>query len=237
MNKNQQGFTLVELAVAIFLLALILGSLLVPLATQVERRQYSDTEKVLEEIREALYGYAIANGNLPCPDTNNDGVEDFTVASGLCTTLSTNFAIGNLPWQTLGVAPYDVRGNRFRYMIREEYARRSPNTAFTLTTTSANIRVCSVQACTPAANVLTTTAVAVILSYGKNGLGATQALTGNTNPNPASADELENTDTDRDIVSRIATESGATAGEFDDVVTWLPLYTLFNKMVTSGKLP
>jgi len=30
---------------------------------------------------------------------------------------------------------------------------------------------------------------------------------------------------------------GSTAGEFDDVVTWLGKYTLFNRMVAAGKLP
>ena len=34
-----RGFTLIELAVALFIIVLVLGSLLVPLATQVEQRQ------------------------------------------------------------------------------------------------------------------------------------------------------------------------------------------------------
>jgi hypothetical protein len=30
---------------------------------------------------------------------------------------------------------------------------------------------------------------------------------------------------------------GSTAGEFDDVVTWLGRYSLYNRMVSAGKLP
>jgi|SRR5688572_14106064 len=231
--KPEHGFTLIELAVAIFIIALVLGSLLVPLATQVEQRQVSDTQKTLDEIREALVGHAIARGYLPCPDTDNDGVEN--VAAGVCTSVSADIAAGNLPWQTLGVASSDVWGNRFRYVIREEYARRAPSTAFSVSTTSANVRVCPTA--TTCGSALTSSAVAVVLSHGKNGNGATSGQTGAPNAMPTSADELENTDTDRDVVSRVHSAVGTAAGEYDDIVTWLPLYTLLNRMVAAGKLP
>jgi hypothetical protein len=126
---------------------------------------------------------------------------------------------GNLPWQTLGLGNTDVWGNRFRYYLREEFGRRPPlSTIFTLSTT-ASIRVCSVVTCTPASNVLTSTAVAVVLSHGKNGLNTTNT------------DELENIDLDRNIVSRVTTT------DFDDIVVWIPQYTLFNRMIAAGKLP
>ncbi len=86
-------------------------------------------------------------------------------------------------------------------------------------------------------SALTSSAVAVVLSHGKNGYGATSSISGATNPAAASADELENTDTDRDFVSRVMTSQQASAGEFDDVATWLSIYTLFNRMVAAGKLP
>ena len=55
-----KGFTLVEMAVVVVVMALILGSILVPLSTQVEQRQVVDTQRVLEDIKEALIGYALA---------------------------------------------------------------------------------------------------------------------------------------------------------------------------------
>lgn len=221
--KKQQGFSLIEIAVVLFIIVLLLGSVLVPLQTQVEQRQISATEKTLDEIRQALIGFAVANGYLPCPDTDNDGAENVT--AGLCTSYTANIAHGNLPWQTLGVANNDVWGNRFRYAVREQYARRSPSTSFTLTTTAPNLRVCAAAGC---ATTLTSTAVAVVLSHGKN--ATTTAGSGST-------DEQENSDADRDFVSRTITGTGATAGEFDDIVTWLPIYVLYNRMVTAGKLP
>jgi len=237
MNNRQRGFSLIEVAVVLFIVILLIGSLLVPLGTQVEQRQIRETEKTLSDIYDALLGFAVANGHLPCPDTNNDGLEDVNAANDRCSTIATSISAGNLPWQTLGLGNSDVWGNRFRYVIREEYARRLPlSTTFTLSTT-ANVRVCTVAACSPASNVLTSSAVAAVLSHGKNGLGAINSLSGANNPPPTSVDELQNTNNDRDVVSRTISAASANTIEFDDIVVWLPQYTLFNRMVAAGKLP
>jgi type II secretory pathway pseudopilin PulG len=224
LNRNKAaGFSLIEIAVVMFIIVLLLGSVLIPLQTQVEQRQVSATEKTLDDIRQALLGFAVANGHLPCPDTNNDGAENVT--SGLCTTIVSNIAHGNLPWQTLGIADSDVWGHRFRYAVREQYARRAPSSVFSLSTTAPNLRVCTTAAC---ASTLTSSAVAVVLSHGKN--STTAAGSGST-------DEMENNDSDRDFVSRVITTADSAAGEFDDIVMWLPVYVLFNRMVSAGKLP
>ncbi len=231
------GFTLVELAISIFIIALLLGSILVPLATQVEQRQISETQKTLDEIREALMGFAVANGYLPCPDRTagagaNDGAEDVTAATGICQVLSGTIATGNLPWATLGLGNQDAWGNRFRYTVLETFARRAPATPFTIATAATTLRVCSSQACT---TIITTAAVAVVVSHGNNGLGAISADTNLARPAPTSADEIENTDADLDTVSRV--KSNVAASVFDDVVVWLPKFTLINRMVAAEKLP
>lgn len=233
--KRIQGFTLIELAVAVFVIALLLGSLLVPLTTQVEQKQISDTQKALEEIKEALVGFALANGYLPCPDTDNDGLENWnSPGNGRCSSIVGGISVGNLPWATLGVASADVWGNRFRYIINERYARHASTELFSIGVGGTDVRICTTQAC---GTTLSTTAAAAILSLGKNGYGATNSLSGTTNPAPTSADELENTDTDRNVVSRVQSGVGSTAGEFDDIVTWLSEFLLFNRMVSAGKLP
>ncbi len=229
MATRQRGFSFLELAVAMFILTLLLGSILVPLTTQVEQRQISETQRIMEEARDALLGHAVAYGYLPCPDTDNDGAEN--VSGTVCASITSSISHGNLPWQTLGLASSDAWGNRIRYAVREDYARR---TFFTLGTLSADVRVCQTAGC---ASNLTSSAVAVLVSHGKNGYGATNSASGTAYVAPTTADEQENTDADRDFVSRIATTTGAAAGEFDDVVVWLPLYTLFNRMIAAGKLP
>jgi type II secretory pathway pseudopilin PulG len=229
--------------VAFFVITMLIGSILVPLATQVEERQVSDTEKALAEIKEALMMFAIANGYLPCPDKNagvggagtaNDGVEDVD-AAGAC--VATNQ--GNLPWVTLGLGAADVWGNRFRYQVSPAFAQRAPGAVFNLFS-AADLRVCRAFGC-PAGTQLTGAspdgAVAVIYSLGRNGFSAINAATGNANPLPASADEIENVDGPIIFVSRTRTPAGSPAGEFDDVLVWINKYTLFSRMVAAGKLP
>lgn len=242
---RESGFTLIELAVVVFLITLLLGSLLVPLRTQVQQRQISETTKQIEESKETLIGFALQNGYLPCPDktdgggagTANDGVEDFDTATGLCTT-----AEGNLPWVTLGVANSDVWGNRFRYRVTGEFAQRLPAARFTLASTGNNTvsttTATTATSCPPVAVVvLTNSAPAVIVSHGRNGFGAFNANTGTQNFAPASNDELGNTDINATFVSRPATETGACVGEFDDIVAWLSSGLLFSRMVAGGQLP
>ena len=221
-------------------IALLLGSILVPLQTQVAQRQIGDTQKTLEEIREALVGFAIAKGYLPCTDVTsgagaNDGVED-VAGTGTCVSSTA----GNVPWVTLGLGASDVWGNRFRYRVDADFAQRPPAAAFNLTT-GADLNVCTKNGCPTAATRLTSStagegAVAVILSLGKNGYGAIKAATGTANPAPpVGSDEDENTGGST-YVSRTITPLGS-AEEFDDIVTWLGKYTLFQRMVAAGKLP
>lgn len=227
------GFTLVEMAIGMLVIALLLGSILVPLSAQVEQRKINETQKALEEIRESLLGFAIVNGYLPCPDktsaaNSNDGLEDFT-------GVNCDVAEGNIPWATLGAPASDSWGNRFRYRVDAAFASHgAPLFGFGSTS---GLEVCGIATC---ANRLTTSGdgpVAVILSHGKNGLGAMNASTNLQNALATSADELENTDADIRFVSRTQTSLGTTAGEFDDVVIWLPKNVLFNRMVAAGKLP
>lgn len=238
-----RGFTLVEIAIAIFIITILLGSILVPLTTQVEQRQVSETQKMLEDIKEALIGHALAKGYLPCPDrtsggaggandTANDGVEDYgNPTPGRC--FGTGTASGNVPWATLGFGVSDPWGNRFRYRVHRDYADRPPfaGAPFNLSTTSGLV----VKASGLGAN-LTDAAVVVIISHGRNGLGAMSAQTNAANPIPTSMDETGNY-SGGPFVSRVHTPAGSTPGEFDDIVTWLGRYTLFNRMVAAGKLP
>ena len=137
---------------------------------------------------------------------------------------------------TLGLGAMDPWGNRFRYAVDMDFSNHS--TLFNFTSPAVlNVRV------TGGGAFLTgydpDGAVAVILSDGKNGYSAISASTGAANPAATSADELDNVGGSGYIsraIYRPATLAQA-ALEFDDVVTWLGKYTLFNRMVAAGKLP
>jgi prepilin-type N-terminal cleavage/methylation domain-containing protein len=227
----QSGFTLLEMAVVLVVLALILGGILVPLSTQIEQRQIGNTQKMLEEVKEALIGYVLSRPiaervHLPCPDrttagpgTPNDGIEDFDVASGLCVVPE-----GNLPWATLGVPELDSWGGRFRYRVDDAFSRRAPASPTLSLSSVGSLQVCQTSACA----VAVTNVPAVILSGGKN--------RGNC-ANPSCTDETENSDGDDRFVARTITPTGSSAGEFDDVVVWISQNILFNRLIAAERLP
>lgn len=244
--KSCRGFSLIEMAFVLVIITLLLGGLLVPFATQVEQRRIAETQKAMEEIKEALLGFAVANGRLPCPDTTvagvnaNDGREDPPVG-GPCAVLE-----GNLPWVTLGVSNSDAWGNRFRYRVTDFFATPGKITLGPPPTLGM-LRVCSTSGC-GAGTIIADTIPAVVISHGKNGYGAVNsnitAGTTGTNIAPTSPDELANTDNNNDFVSRTITTASTPCGgagqplcEFDDLVVWLSPNILFNRMVAAGKLP
>jgi len=124
-SRTARGFTLVELAVVVLVVGLLIGSLLVPLSTQVDQRNIADTQRRLEDAREALFGFAVANGRFPCPASpTSNGQESFcTSSTGSCGTpiivppstppthgRCTDFFDGYLPAQVLGLNNQDSSG-------------------------------------------------------------------------------------------------------------------------------
>jgi type II secretory pathway pseudopilin PulG len=93
------------MAVALVIIALI-GSLMIPLKSQVEQRKTAETQRTLELALEALYGFAAANGRLPCPaSAGSNGIED-PPGGGACAHPFDGF----FPAATLGVGPVDAQG-------------------------------------------------------------------------------------------------------------------------------
>ena len=68
-NRRQGGFSLVELALGLVIVATLLSALLVPLATQLDQRRTGETQRLLEVAREAIYGFVVAQDRFPCPAT------------------------------------------------------------------------------------------------------------------------------------------------------------------------
>lgn len=225
-NRNH-GFTLIELTIVLVIVSLLAGGLMMSIGAQIDQRNLIDTQQQLQEARDALLGYAASHSSadgkphLPCPDTDGDGLENRTGVN--CTN-----ADGVLPWSDLGLARQDAWGNRFRYHVHPNFSRA--DVGFTLTT-SANFRVCDQAACT---STLATGLPLVVISHGKNGLGAINSSNA-LNAAPIGADELENTNGDISFVSHTPTPAGAN--EFDDLVIWLSPNILYNRMIAAGRLP
>jgi prepilin-type N-terminal cleavage/methylation domain-containing protein len=243
LRTNKCGFSLIELSVVLVLIALLLGSLLVPLGAQVEQRQYTETEKQLEQIKEALIGFALANGYLPCPAKSAaDGTEDRIGAGTTCTLVSGSpKRVGFLPWVTLGVKPSDSWGNLYRYSVSANFTNSAASNLFTLTSGRDILLQTRSAAGTPANLSNVNEIPVVVLSHGKNGFGASGEL-GIARATPAtwnnSLDEFANANGSASFWSRTRTDNtAATGGQFDDIVVWIAPGILFSRMVAAGRLP
>lgn len=97
--KRARGFTLIELAIVLVIITILIGGLVAPLSAQIQSRRIAETQKTLEEAREAVIGYAMGNtfpgtcsctysggvlassscsAALPCPATDPTGTGTLT---------------------------------------------------------------------------------------------------------------------------------------------------------------
>lgn len=245
----QQGFTLVEITMVLFILGLLMASFLDPLATRVEQEERNNTQLQLDEIEEILYGHVLQNNYLPCPDCSD-------TTTGTCGTVNTNdptdinngeedilantcaTVVGNLPWATLGVKGTDEWDNEFTYRVDSSFADRSvPATDGTGCETGSATLGVSFSLCSdgdivawnmedntdPDFEIVATGIPAIVISEGKNWAIST------------SADETENTNGDVTFVEK---DYSATAGaEFDDLMIWISPHVLRTMTVKAGILP
>jgi type II secretory pathway pseudopilin PulG len=169
------GISLIETAIALIIISLLINSSLIPLSTQVDQDKVKSTQKYLEDIKEALLGFALLEKRLPCPDTkNNDGVEDGTCLSE-----------GNLPWATLGIEKHDAWEHPFRYRVEADFADTAKTAALTFSST---LRVVNRQGTylTTKANSEDSRIAALVFSCGKNNILDDNPINNNIKDNKGS---------------------------------------------------
>jgi prepilin-type N-terminal cleavage/methylation domain-containing protein len=235
--KQTRGFTLIEMAIVLVIVTILIGGLVMPLSAQIQARRIAETNRTLEEARDAILGYAMthragspltANRHLPCPDTDlpPDGVQNRSNNS-VC-----DAPVGRLPWVDLGVAPQDAWGNRLLYAVLDEFSERS--TGFNQSSPGLPVNpfeissVYNIGSPDVAANV-----VFVIASHGPNGWGA-QSIAGTTLARPSGPDEAENLDGNKRFVSRSPTKADTVNGEFDDLLVWVSHPQLIHHICPTG---
>lgn len=223
------GFTLVELAIVLVVVSLLLVALMGPLAAQQEQKSIMDTRRQMDEAREALFGFLVANGRLPCPadpalnTTNaNAGLE----RAGGCATVATESGV--LPWRALGLKEADAWGHRFSYRVTSNFALPP-----TITTNGTVEIYTDATAATRLTN--SNEVAAVIVSHGRHADGA-WGSDGSQLAASADADEAENSNGDKWFV-----DHGNTATQpnspYDDLLVWVPRNLVFNKLIAAGRLP
>lgn len=246
-TSAQRGFSLVELAIVMFIVALLLGGMLLPLSAQQDVRARSETQNILTEARDALLGFAIANDRLPCPASSTSNGRESPVGGGICTNPHDGF----FPAATVGLAPIDVQGylldgwggetgNRVRYAIStantSAFSTVSGMKNTGITILAPDLQICSTgvgmsnpgtaTAACAASATLAADAVAIVYSLGKNSGTGGAGTEENHNPNPQST-----------LAADRAFVNAQQGSSFDDQLVWVSKNTLFNRLVAVGRLP
>lgn len=229
------GFSLLEMAIVLAIVGLLLAGLLPSISGQIEQQRRNETRKLMDEIKDSLYGFSISNGHLPCPASQVSGVEDRNGGTGACNSRS-----GFLPWATLGVTQTDGWGRLFRYSATPAYTAASSVFAIS---TAADITIKNLSG----TNLSNANDIpVVVVSHGANGIYGTLttggtittgALTSYTNV-ARQQDNVDGSGNGRTFFS--SDHTGRTASndeDFDDLVVWISKNILVNRMVTAGKLP
>lgn len=241
-KKRSVGFTLVEMAIVLMIVGILLGGILVPLSAQMDQQNITNTQKALSEIKDAIIGYALVNGQLPCPadPTIATGLTNAGISRATCTTAANS--TGVVPWATLGLNETDAWGSRYTYRVTSDFADSIASATYggcipSPTPTLASFGLCSsgnlnVLSAASAGVTVAANVPAVIISHGKSTAGAwttkgTQLAVG------SNADEQANSDGSVNLNY----VSHTPAPTFDDLVVWISPSILFNRMVTAGKLP
>lgn len=239
---RQRGFTLIEIAVALTIIALLSVGAIAALQLAILRTRIAETQDALREAREAVVAFAVVNRSLPCPAVSAvDGTEQ-SRAGGNCANPR-----GLLPWQALGVRGLDGWGNRLGYV-----ASQSTNPLLSLVvapgsrialTAQGDIRIATRDADGAEVAMNSPAAVAfAVWSHGENGRGATTpAGTVIADDSVTNADEKANNSQPGNDAKLFAREGSISAaaggGEFDDLVEWESRFVLFGRMMNAGQLP
>ncbi|HTN27679.1 MAG TPA: prepilin-type N-terminal cleavage/methylation domain-containing protein [Burkholderiales bacterium] len=260
------GFTLVEVAIVVAIVALLLGSLTYTLSAQVEQAGIEETRRRHEQAKSLLLAFAIVHGRLPCPARSTSFADEVRNASGQCTdgstedyyggTLAGGVTGGLLPARAIGFQPVDAEGfaldawgNRIRYAVEKFVIGCSGPSVLPHFTSGMNLKANGIT-CQPRDLLVCKSSAGVSGVVGATNCGAAaNALTnqnvvaalvyspGKNAAGAASGDEAANANGDAVFVSHAPTPPGAANGEFDDLVTWIAVGELYARLIAAGVFP
>lgn len=264
-RRIQRGFTLVELAIVTLIIGLLLSGILISITTSQDQRNVEESQKLITQAVDAIYGFAAVNGRLPCPATaTSSGRESFcTNEIGACAPelfapppthgrCAAQFD-GFVPAATLGIAPTDDQriaidawGSRIRYAVTDR------NTfAFTRAPTStAGIQAIwrdpvqgptalapDLQVCTTAAGItLAGTAAASCPAPDQLTASAVAVIFSLGKNGAAAPASADETANALGSNDRVFVFHPATQ-TFNDQVVWISPTVLYNRLIAAGRLP
>lgn len=225
--KKTHGFTLIEVSLVLLIVAFTLGNLLFPLGSKLEERSINQAKIQVDHLKSSILNFVLVNYRLPCPDINQDGLEDRQGVN--CNNIN-----GNIPYVTLS-SPHalDPWGNSFLYQVSPELADTSNNNTCATAPPGVSIAICSALN-EGTINVFSYTAAGV-QQPAAIGVAAIILSTGrNTGSNGVA--QNENTDNDADFVKTRYGDANASI-PFNDIVVWITVNELIATLIKANVLP
>jgi len=230
--RQQYGFSLIELTIVLVIVALLSSGLMFGLSAQRDAAANLEARTQLDMAKEALLGFAITNGRLPCPA--NPALATTSSGAGLENCALSPLGHGVLPWATLGLPETDPWGQRLTYFASTKFSASvaaGAQCSFAMDTGVApnNAGTANVKLNGASTSNIASDLAAVIVSHGAQGVGG--YTTSGTKIAGATGDEDENADANQTFIARSPTT------DFNDLLAWVTPTLLKSRMVAVGKLP
>lgn len=253
---KQRGFTIVEIAIVLSIGGILMASFSSAFLSYFNQVQVNTTKERIEAIQQAVESYRAVNGKLPCPAPNNIGLDGLNfgreadvVAGGgtVCNAAAlpgvvrvgpfgNRIQIGAVPVRALNLSDdhtIDAWGGRFLFAMTADQAVIPPG-ANTYVPDNGIITIND-----SAGNVITANAEYIIVSHGRDNVGAFTLGDGVGGVAPAIIQacpavgatlDQDNCDNDATFVRTIITSDQNNANRFDD-------YIAFNNLANANVIP
>lgn len=213
--RRHAGFSLLELALVLVVLSLLASGALPLLSGQREIAARQEAQRLLDQVRDSLLGFALSTGRLPCPAApGGDGREDCSREHGV------------LPWATLALPASDPWGQQLTYYAHARFtqAPADPLASAIGLDSSGNARI---KASHDASGELADSLPLVVVCHGQRAAGGWRdgrQIAG------SSGNEAENADADLIFIHR---DPGP---DFDDLLLWISPAILKSRLAAVGRL-
>lgn len=229
-QRSEHGFSLVELAIVLFIMGLLVQASIEPLGRRLEHKRQGDAAAQLRQVQEHLRAYWVSYGHLPCPVTESIDTESGCIRGTGGVPAAELSIVGAVSTAGELLDPWG-RALGYSVSLTDVNAGESPNTPDWLTSgeisrvmftdLEADLVVCleALPNGCVTSNDLSADLVAVVVSSGSK----------------TTLREQDNRDGDLHYIS--APYSSAQPHEFDDQLIWLGRSELIYLALQAGWLP
>ena len=184
-NHKKNALSILELSIGLVILGVIMVPAINLTGVAIERGKAEKTRTRIENVKNALDNFFYINKRLPCPAVRTLGEADAGYATSQSTCTTNSVAIGAVPVDTLGLSRehmFDAYGRKLTYAM-SSVASVSGGAKFLKTgstiilddgtgTAIPNTKKITINS--GSGGTITNDAAFVVLSHGKDGLGAVQ---------------------------------------------------------------